>query len=1722
MRVWTTLRVVLLAAATLAPATAVAGPSDWLVRAGSAVKGQLGVDKPRVVRRSIDVKDVSLKTLKQRLGWLGIEIPLDLQGDVTAKLTAQVDLSSLRDAKSYQIDGTLSSKKLVAEGLKLEALAATVRYRAGVLTLEQLTVAVPDARPAQPAGRAAGTARLQLVPAGSLTAELTLNRVPLEQFSRKIAAAAPLSGGRLNGKLDVAAPVAKAGDLTTWRGSGNLVLAELTAAGRTLSTANATVKLASGTLTLAKLVATLEGEDITGSGTLGLVAPYKYGVRLGVPQGKLSRLPALAQQELPGDFTGDYVLTAQAGGSLSPFTLDAVGGLTGRDWTLAGVAVPEFTADVRSNGKSVRLSKLAVTALGGRWTGTAQAALAAPYAFDSKLDLAGLNLAAIAQLPPGLRPPVPLTGTAKAKFTAAGTAAPQTLKAEGELSIDGPSVGGAAYDSLRLVGSATETRAQLTTLELIGGDGRLTGTASVGLTGDRDFTAKLQPQNFDLSRLGPLVGALTGTANPQAVAAKPQAGTPQAGTQPVAFQEGPPLAGRVDGAVSAQGQATPLKIESINGSLSGDNLSLLGVLFNRAELAVATQNRVLTLSKLLLTAGEGRLTGNATVGLDAPHAFAATLQPQAFRLEVLNPLFAADGLLPATLPPISGPLTGEVTVKGEAQPFKLGSANGTITGENLTVGRLNINRMEVLAATADGTLNISRLLVGLGDNGRVTGTATVGLEDTHTFQASLTLAALRLEAFNPLFGPEGFIQAELPPISGPLDGQANVAGQATPFRLDTAQGSLKGNAIQLGGLTVDRLELAAATQNDTLRVTQFLIAVGQGQLSGTAAVGLKDSHTFQASLTLAALRLEAFNPLFGPDGFIKTELPPISGPLNGQANVAGQATPFRLDDAQLSLSGENLQVGPLAVPRLEVTGATQGPAFQLNKLLVDLAEAGRITGQATLGLQDAHDFTAAVQLDALRLEAFEPLFGPGRLIATPFPAVRGTLSGEMTAGGRATPLALQRVDGRISSETLVANDVPFQRLLVVVETVAGQAKLSQLLAATPIGTLTGSGTVGLATPFAYDANLTFDEFDLAKIGDVTAGITAVQQPDVETPAQAAPGPGVLPVQLTGLVKLLAHPHGTLSPFLLEADGTAAAPTVTLDARDIAAVAKPATLSDLTFAYAYGKDGLTLDKLSAGLAGGTLGGSATMPFAEETPGTLDFHLKDVVFDQLLTLPLGLGGVASADAQATLGPVADDGTRPVTAHLKAALPKLTAGGQTIGDVTADLTVAERKLTYTIAGTVFEGNLTADGTLAQSTGEAADLPVAGSGSLRLTALNLARATVLAGTAAPNLAGILDASLSYDTAADTKAQGTLELRDLRLDNALVTDGMRVEVVWTDGLIRLENIGGGLADGRIGVRLSLAANNPGRGELELTLRRADVAKLVAWVPDLAGKATGTIDLYLSARLRDLYRWQGRAEIARGSVGILEFQQWKIPLQIDASPNRGAIYVDAQRTSLQAARGRGNLDATLALGANRVQVAFDGNFQGMQTGSLLGDLGKKLPGGQVTGTFKFASRNFRGLADLEGKLNATLKGGKTQGLPVIDDVGRIAGLPAGGLIDKGEVVANLGGGVARLSKFTITGKNFALFAEGTIALASWRLALDVVVDNSPQRQDRVLAEILLRQFVENATPLGALARANRLLAERAAYLRVTGTLARPIIRVRPAEQLQQTTLRFFLGTLVAP
>ncbi len=1103
---------------------------------------------------------------------------------MTAELGVEVDLSSLNDASAYRINGSLSSKQLTVEGLALQNVSAIARYADGTLALRELVATVPDPRRGEPSGRFNGDARMRLIPVGALTASLRLDDVPLEQFRRRIEALASLSGGRLSGRLTTEAPVATIRNVNAWRGNGQLVLVDLVAAGRNISRVETALEVESGMLTLSDAAAIVEGERVSGSGSLGLEAPYRFDTAIDITMGELSRLGPLLRQTLPGAWSGGYAASVKAAGALRPFALDATASIAGDDWRVADVPVARFSARARSDGKTVKLTELDARAADGDISGSANLALQAPFTYDSSLIVEGLRLSETGTLARTFDPRLQLDGIASGEFTSSGTLSPQAISAVGELTIRNLLLNGQSFATATFKGALSPNAIELKSLELVAADSRVTGKGRIELTGRRGFSLQFAPERFDLATLEPVitVALRDESAVQQTVAYRGAAQDANGSTTPDGPESAPEIGGTATGSIDATGDLLPFKLDALDGSLSFENLAIGGVTFDRAELVAKSADNTISLSRVLLTKGNGRVEGEGSFGLAAPGAFTMSLHARNFVIGQASPLFGAQGVASATLPPISGALDGNVTVAGETQPFRLTNAVGTLTGNDIAIGRLLVDRFEVTAATADNVININ----------------------------------------------------------------------------------------------------------------EFAVVVGDGRLTGNASIGLNGQQPFEATLRPQAFRIELLEPLFGEEGLIESDFPPV---------------------------------------------------------------AGRLTG-------------------------------------------------EMTVKGRLAPQSLEAVSGTLRSENGSVSGIRFQRAALIVASEAGVANISELSALSGFGSLHGSGSLGLSAPYNFSAELEFRDFDLSAIGDLTAAVTEEQRADIESPAEVAPGPGVLPIELEGLANVEGAIEGTVSPFVLTGSGRGGADRLVLNANELSTLFKRTTLASPAFRWRYNERQLTLADIRAGLGGGSLNGTAAVPLGDAVGGRLDLKMTEVALADLFELPAQLNGAASAEIAATISPVGEDGERSSNGTARLEIPALQAGRVAAGDVEASLTFDDDVFDYDVKGTLFDGPIATHGTIATD----ADDRNRSSGHFEWTAGNLSRLAAVFSDD-PSFAGRVDAHIDFDLAAATKATATIEVTDVRHGATLLSDRFDARLLWTDSELRIENVAGAYAGGSVSVAALLNPFDPAR-----------------------------------------------------------------------------------------------------------------------------------------------------------------------------------------------------------------------------------------------------------------------------------------------------------------------
>ncbi|HWA98377.1 MAG TPA: hypothetical protein VG713_07790, partial [Pirellulales bacterium] len=155
--------------------------------------------EPKRFHTSLSFRDIDLPSLQQRLERFGLRLPLTIAGRASVRITIGFPWGALFHAKAYELRGEIQSPRLTIESIEFERFAARLHYLDGVFSLEELAFDIAGERTAPqeaalPA-HVAGTARMELIPRGALTARANISNVAAAQFQALSPALAMIESG---------------------------------------------------------------------------------------------------------------------------------------------------------------------------------------------------------------------------------------------------------------------------------------------------------------------------------------------------------------------------------------------------------------------------------------------------------------------------------------------------------------------------------------------------------------------------------------------------------------------------------------------------------------------------------------------------------------------------------------------------------------------------------------------------------------------------------------------------------------------------------------------------------------------------------------------------------------------------------------------------------------------------------------------------------------------------------------------------------------------------------------------------------------------------------------------------------------------------------------------------------------------------------------------------------------------------------------------------------------------------------------------------------------------------------------------------------------------------------------------------------------------------------------------------------------------------------------
>jgi hypothetical protein len=383
---------------------------------------------------------------------LKIPLPFPVAGRISFNVQLAFPLDTPRDLKTYRLRGTASSPQLIVAGQELDGLRARVAYSNGVLRLEEFRGRIPArASPGtgSKAGSFDGTAQLEVIPEGDLTARLRLQAIPLDGALAFLPKAAEQARGAFSGNMDIRVPASKLKDLAAWNASGAITAERLDLYGLALEDVALSLQVHQGNASLQLTRGKLEETPLTAAAELHLADPYPFTGKLSIPNADLAALQHLSPDvKPPVSIQGQLEVAGDITGSLSPFAFHTSGHGTAKSLALDQLKIGALGFRWAGDSDRIRVSDLQAHLYSGELTGFAVLPLRAASAGSIEVRIQNLDVGALSQDVPNL--PVRLEGRANGRLdgTLTGTEGARPREFSSKLELQAP--------QLRVQGIPTE------------------------------------------------------------------------------------------------------------------------------------------------------------------------------------------------------------------------------------------------------------------------------------------------------------------------------------------------------------------------------------------------------------------------------------------------------------------------------------------------------------------------------------------------------------------------------------------------------------------------------------------------------------------------------------------------------------------------------------------------------------------------------------------------------------------------------------------------------------------------------------------------------------------------------------------------------------------------------------------------------------------------------------------------------------------------------------------------------------------------------------------------------------------------------------------------------------------------------------------------------------------------------------------------------------------
>ncbi|HEX3870046.1 MAG TPA: hypothetical protein VHV77_06400, partial [Pirellulales bacterium] len=777
------------------------------------------------MRTHFTFHDVDVAVLERRLARLGLHLPIALKGAVTARLSVSVPLRSVFHAGAYELTGDLSSPQLTVEGVDLQKLSAHLHWLDGVLNLDALHFAL-DADGEQPvAGQKpatfAGTAQMQVEPRGLLTISASLEGLTAAILTKRFPQLSILRQGQFSGKVEASVPADDLRTISAWKAHGQANASDVhvavvnVAGGNVIEVGGLRTQidfdLRQSTVHATRFQLDSPLGHVQGTATAGLRSPLPFQLHATATISDLGALGHQAAVAIP--LAGQGTATFDAQGSGEAMNVAVRSNITLSKVSVAGVSIPQASAQVAADEKTVTVSALRMQVAGGDVTGSVTLPIRAGQVAGSfaarNVRLEPISSAVKLAHPFGGA----VSGDARFAFSRDHWRDVSQWDVEARASGDGLRLASSQSSRASVVLRLKQGTLDVSPLQADLDGGSVSGDVRLALNGAYAFQTTFSLVNLDVSRLARLL-----PLSPPGIA----------------------FAGRFSSRAQMRGTLEPLTAIG-PGTFVGAGLGVNGVAVDRAAFRFALAESHVDFTDVDATAFGGRLGGNARLAWKDAESNAA--------LSWTNIDVAPAARLVHALPHgLSVVSTGWVKARGPA-----GSVDPQAwTGQAAASAVASRNGRSLVTANASlgldrGTLTLTNAHLDSGEaRARLHG--DVALASPFAFHVEGDATNVNLSIAKSLAGPA------LPfDVAGQLQAQLAADGTLQPLKL-TGRASTKGRSLEIDKFLVDSWDAQVTSDGNVLRIERAAIDAYDGHASASATLPLAALAAKRGDAITAALQ----------------------------------------------------------------------------------------------------------------------------------------------------------------------------------------------------------------------------------------------------------------------------------------------------------------------------------------------------------------------------------------------------------------------------------------------------------------------------------------------------------------------------------------------------------------------------------------------------------------------------------------------------------------------------------------------------------------------------------------------------------------------------------------------------------------------------------------------------------------------------------------------------